>query len=645
MIRAAATDARWRVFLAAVLTAMLVVAAGPAVLAQDDEASNVDVGVRQVDMRAQPKALIHTGSSATPTVGVLVNGVEANSVRVTEAASTSYDLDTVLVIDDSEKNGDSLEAIKASAIDYVNQLAPNERVSIVTAGSAGRLLVPFSSNPTRLANEIATIEASGPFRMWDGMSVALDQLERGDNEETVSSMVVFAAGAEELSDTRPTVVEGRLLNLNALVHVVGVDLRGINSAELRGLVADNGGSYNVVSTTDELAATGSELDANARGLYAVSFQSDEVTAGTNLDLTVDGEVFEVGYIDGSAASGETLNRGQSTGGDSTFSFLTGDRALLLGIVLGALAIGMAVLAIGLLFQNDESALSSMLTAYQDGSSESGSDTSALANNAIFQKAVELTESIAEKQGTLARTEEKLEQANLPFKAAEALTFYAASVVVSLILAFLLRGDLVIAGLIVLGGIVAPWFTVKFMAARRRKKFVAQLPDTLTLLAGTLKAGYSFMQGLESVSKESEDPIGEELRKVVTEAQLGRPVEEALDMSAERMNSDDYAWAIMAVKIQREVGGNLSELLMTVAETMTARERLRRDVAALTAEGRISAIVLGFLPVALGAVMFMINPDYVGLLISETIGNIMLGAGVVAAIIGFLWMKKLITIEI
>ena len=87
-------------------------------------------------------------------------------------------------------------------------------------------------------------------------------------------------------------------------------------------------------------------------------------------------------------------------------------------------------------------------------------------------------------------------------------------------------------------------------------------------------------------------MGQELRRVVTEARLGRPLEEALDGVAERMDSPDFSWTVMAIRIQREVGGNLSELLLTVADTMTQRERLRRDVAALTAEGRISAIVLG-----------------------------------------------------
>src|SRR6476659_1396303 len=131
----------------------------------------------------------------------------------------------------------------------------------------------------------------------------------------------------------------------------------------------------------------------------------------------------------------------------------------------------------------------------------------------------------------------------------------------------------------------------------------------------------------------------ELRRVVTEARLGRPLEEALDGVAERMASPDFAWAVMAIRIQREVGGNLSELLLTVAETMVARERLRRDIRSLTAEGRVSAMVLGFLPIGLGFAMWVINPDYVGRLFDTTAGNIMIGVALVAMAVGFFWMKK------
>ena len=119
----------------------------------------------------------------------------------------------------------------------------------------------------------------------------------------------------------------------------------------------------------------------------------------------------------------------------------------------------------------------------------------------------------------------------------------------------------------------------------------------------------------------------------------------MDSVAERMESPDFAWAVMAVRIQREVGGNLSELLLTVAETMVQRDRLRRDVAALTAEGKMSAIILGLLPVGLGAFMWMSNPVYMSPLQTTLMGNILLGLAVVSCVIGFAWMKKTITIEI
>jgi tight adherence protein B len=115
--------------------------------------------------------------------------------------------------------------------------------------------------------------------------------------------------------------------------------------------------------------------------------------------------------------------------------------------------------------------------------------------------------------------------------------------------------------------------------------------------------------------------------------------------AERLESRDFAWAVMAVRIQREVGGNLAELLSTVAETMIARERLRREVRALTAEGRISAIILGLLPIALGLVMYGMNRDYINVLLHDSFGQILLiGAGLLAAV-GFYWMKKTIEIDI
>ncbi|MCU1357252.1 MAG: type secretion system protein, partial [Acidimicrobiales bacterium] len=168
---------------------------------------------------------------------------------------------------------------------------------------------------------------------------------------------------------------------------------------------------------------------------------------------------------------------------------------------------------------------------------------------------------------------------------------------------------------------------------------------LNLLSGSLRAGYSLLQGVEAVSKEVGDPMGQELRRIMTEARLGRQIEDAMEAVADRMGSADFAWAVMAIRIQREVGGNLSELLLTVADTMVHRERLRRDVAALTAEGKISAIILGLLPIGLGAFMWLGNPEYMHPLGATTMGHVLLGVATAAGLLGFAWMKKIINIKI
>jgi tight adherence protein B len=180
---------------------------------------------------------------------------------------------------------------------------------------------------------------------------------------------------------------------------------------------------------------------------------------------------------------------------------------------------------------------------------------------------------------------------------------------------------------------------------RLREFQAQLPGTLNLLSGSMRAGFSFAQGLESVANEATQPTRRELQRVFTESRLGRPIEDALEDSAQRMTSVDLMWAVMAIRIQREVGGNLAELLDTVADTMTQRERLRLEIKALTAEGRFSGWILGIFPVAFAGVLYLIQPDYMGVLFQESIGIMAVIASAVMTFIGFIWLRKILQIEV
>ncbi|HEX9506560.1 MAG TPA: type II secretion system F family protein [Acidimicrobiia bacterium] len=269
---------------------------------------------------------------------------------------------------------------------------------------------------------------------------------------------------------------------------------------------------------------------------------------------------------------------------------------------------------------------------------------ALAETAVLQRMVGITGRLADRAGLLSRTEDALEQADLPLRPPEALFFYFAGLFVVGLLGLLV---LPIPMALILAAMAAVIPIV--MLHRRRKgrlrQFQEQLPATLSLLSGSMRAGFSFAQGLESVANEATQPTRRELQRVFTESRLGRPVEDALEESANRMTSVDLMWAVMAIRIQREVGGNLAELLDTVADTMTQRERLRLEIKSLTAEARFSGWILGIFPVAFAGILFLVQPDYMGVLFQESIGIMAVIASAVMTFIGAIWLRKLLQIEV
>jgi tight adherence protein B len=182
--------------------------------------------------------------------------------------------------------------------------------------------------------------------------------------------------------------------------------------------------------------------------------------------------------------------------------------------------------------------------------------------------------------------------------------------------------------------------------KRRAQFLRVLPDTLQLMAGSLRAGYGVMQAIDSVAKESTGPTAEEFGRVLTEARLGMPLDLALSDMSERIDNDDFRWVVLAITIQREVGGNLAELLDTVAAVLREREMLRRQIKVLSAEGRLSAIVLIGLPIFLTIYLTLINPSYIGLLVTTgLLGWSMVIVALVLMGLGIIWIRKLITIEV
>ena len=181
------------------------------------------------------------------------------------------------------------------------------------------------------------------------------------------------------------------------------------------------------------------------------------------------------------------------------------------------------------------------------------------------------------------------------------------------------------------------------AERRRSQFADQLGDTLQLLAGNLRAGHGLLQSVDTLADESESPTREEFRRVVIEARLGQNVTDALHATADRVRNADFEWVVQAMDIHREVGGDLAEILDRVGNTIRDRNSIRRQVSALSAEGRLSAAILFVLPIALTVVIALVNPGYLSELTDTTAGNVMIGLGVGLMLAGGIWLRRVIRV--
>lgn len=212
----------------------------------------------------------------------------------------------------------------------------------------------------------------------------------------------------------------------------------------------------------------------------------------------------------------------------------------------------------------------------------------------------------DRRGTL---RDRIEQADLALRPAELVVIAAAAGLAAGAALGVLTGVVWVVPLpLAAAPLVTRWFLTA-RARRRAARFAAQLPDALGLVAGSLAAGHTFLRSIQLMADEVEAPLADELRRVVDETQLGTPLVAALDAMAARVRLDDVAWMVRAIRIQQAAGGQLGDLLAKLSEHMRAREELRREVRALTAEGRVSAWVLGAMPVCLFVAVQVVNPGY------------------------------------
>lgn len=236
---------------------------------------------------------------------------------------------------------------------------------------------------------------------------------------------------------------------------------------------------------------------------------------------------------------------------------------------------------------------------------------------------------------------KLRRADIPLKSGEFLAGWYLSLIGIAVLGILNPKVLLLLPI----AIIAPRFYVNRKITKRIKKFESQLNDALNIMANSLRAGFSFFQTMDTVSKEMPDPISKEFARTLKEMNFGTSAEDALRNMGERLGSADFDLLVTAILIQRQVGGNLAEILETISQTIRDRIKILGEIRTLTAQGRISGYIIGGLPIILLAVLYLLNAEYIGLLFTSKIGWGLLLGGMISEIFGVLLIKKIVSIEV
>lgn len=318
---------------------------------------------------------------------------------------------------------------------------------------------------------------------------------------------------------------------------------------------------------------------------------------------------------------------------------------LLAVLITVLCFGLLV---GLLSirsrSNKEHAMTERLN-YFAGVQQAPREQAKLTPKAMLYRCIE---SIANGLGRLQqgkRIELMMQQADWPIRGTEfeAILLLWGGLVGLITFLVTLKGAMFFAG--ALAGILMGLGLLGLRIRRRRKKFTNQLGDMLTMVANALRAGFSFMQAFELISREMDAPMGREVQLVVNEVNLGNTLESALDNMQRRVASPDFELVVTAVLIQRQVGGDLASILDTISETIAERVRMRREVMAMTAQGRASGWVLAAIPIGLFIILYMINPNYLSPLLDTDVGRMCIVGALVLEVIGFLVIQRIVDIKI
>ena len=663
-----------RAALLACLVALLVLTGAGFVRAAQ---SDLTLVINSFDLSAYPQAsvVVQLGGDAAAATGEL--GKDAFTVEIDGQPVTLGSVQaagdvirvptrTLLLVDESgSMKGEAIQGAAAAAAAFIEAMRPQDAAAVQAFNEGFRTLQGFTSDKDRLKASLAQLAPAKETALYDALLKALDSVG-GAAPGEARYLILLSDGGDTVSAATFDEVLAAARAAGVPVYAIGLKTTEFDSTPLVSLAEATGGRYLETPDPAVLVALYQTLAKEIHNQYLLKFNLPAPTSATGSatgDLTVKvtagGRTVEAsqGFFYPTASTtalvttttaevSPTTTPGAAPGGVTQEGLL--DRfvqwegsGFIIGAVVFILVLLFALfLARALLPRRD-------LLAEYSGELER---RRALAPRPDGEQAAapgflgRASQRLLALRGYQEPLQKMLDDASIKMRASEFALLQLVGIVVVIILAWSLGAPLLLTLVIALVVIFVPLLWLSSKGNARRRAFNDQVPNTLVLLAGSLKAGQGFEQALAVAAREAPEPTASEFKRALAEMRLGVPPEEALRSIADRMKSEAFDWAVMSTVIQRQVGGNLAEIYESTASVLRERAKLHRQIRTLTAEGRLSAIILIILPFAIGGMIFIVNRSYLAPLVTTGQGLGLLAIAAVLMVVGIFWMRAIVRVD-
>jgi tight adherence protein B len=545
----------------------------------------------------------------------------------------------VLAIDRSESmRGRPLRNALAAAGGFVRAANASDHVGVVAFGRSAIPVSGATGGPGDADTALAaiTVDTRSGTALYDAVVIASTELRTDDRPGRALVVVTDGKDVSSLHSLDEAIAAAQ--RAHASVYAIGIAGPSFTPDALERIAQDTGGTYRQAANPGQLAAVYASLQNELARTWQVTYDTaSRPGSKLRLNATVPGA--------GSATAAVALPAAGGAAADTAASSLIPSAGYsLAGTLLVSVAAGLLVLlACSFWFAAREGTwLKSRLAPHLGIVREVGKTHRRATRKQARGRTVDAIEGALVNLKQFRAVQRMIERADLPLRAGELLAMCTgAAFFVGLVVAVAAASPLL--ALVAMAiGFLLPLGFVRFKANSRLKRFENQLPDLLITIAASLKAGHSFRQGVQSAVEEGAEPAAKEFKRVLTETQLGKPMDEALGDMATRVGSKNFSFVITAVTIQRQIGGSLAGLFDMVAETVRQRQQFARKIRGLTAMGRMAAYTLVGLPFFIAGAASVINPTFMSPLYDTGTGHMLIASGLVMMAIGSLMLKKIVS---